>query len=363
MAADDLTPIRIGLVHLTDMAPAFVAEAKGFFTAERVEATLSVEPSWANIADKLTYRALDAAVMLVPLAFAVALGLRGTGTPLLVPLSISQNGNALTVSPAIADALGPDVTDVMAVGRRLAAIIGGGGPRLRIAVVHAYSSHDLLLRYWLAAAGIDPVEQVELVVVPPVDMVAALKAGEIDGFCAGAPWGAVATRQGVGRTILVSSAIWHDHPEKCFGVTADWAERHPDGLQATLRALLRAQAYCDDPANAEEVAQLLASPDRLGVPAAALRASLPGAAPVGGVDISRFAGAASVPRLEHAAWYLDQMARWGRFGADVDRAALARAVYRPDLFEQAAEMEIMPMAGPERFCDEATEAATPPAVP
>jgi len=354
MATDDVTPIRIGLVHLTDMAPAFVADAKGLFAAERVEATLSVEPSWANIADKLTYRALDAAVMLVPLAFAVALGLRGAGTPLVVPLSISQNGNALTVAPALADAIGPDVADAMAVGRRLAGIVAVGGPRLRIAVVHAYSSHDLLLRYWLAASGIDPVGQVELVVVPPVDMVAALKAGEIDGFCAGAPWGAVATQQGVGRTILVGSAIWRDHPEKCFGVTADWAERHPAGLQAVLRALLRAQHYCDDPACADEIAQLLSSPDRLGVPAAALRASLPGAAADGGVDVSRFAGAASVPRLEHAGWFLDQMARWGRFGAEVDRAALARAVYRPDLYEQAAGTKLVPMAGPERFCDGVT---------
>ena len=258
MAADDVTRIRIGLVRLTDMAPAFVAEAKGFFAAERVEASLSIEPSWANIADKLTFRALDAAVMLPPLAFAVAMGLRGAGTPLIVPLSISQNGNGFTVSRLLADAIGADTGDVMAVGRRLAGITAGRGARLRFAVVHAYSSHDLLLRYWLAACGIDPVESVELVVVPPVDMVAALEAGEIDGFCAGAPWGAVATGQGVGQTVMLTSAVWRDHPEKCFAVTADWAERQPAGLQAVLRALLRAQAFCDDPTHAEEIADLLA---------------------------------------------------------------------------------------------------------
>ena len=352
MAADDMTRIRIGLVRLTDMAPAFVAEAKGFFAAERVDATLSIEPSWANIADKLTYRALDAAVMLPPLALAVAMGLRGAGTPLIVPLSISRNGNAFTVSPSLADAVGADTGDVMVVGRRLADIVAGRGARLRFAVVHAYSSHDLLLRYWLAACGIDPVESVELVAVPPVDMVAALAAGEIDGFCAGAPWGAVATQQGVGRTVMLTSAVWRDHPEKCFAVTADWAERQPDGLQATLRALLRAQLYCDDPANAEEIAQLLAAPERMGVvgvSAPALRASLPGATPNGGVDISRFSGAASVPRLEHAAWFLGQMARWGRFGPEIDQAALARAVYRPDLYARAAGVTIA-AAAPEKFC-------------
>jgi ABC-type nitrate/sulfonate/bicarbonate transport system substrate-binding protein len=349
MAADDMTRIRIGLVRLTDMAPAFVAEAKGFFAAERVEASLSIEPSWANIADKLTYCALDAAVMLPPLALAVAMGLRGAGTPLLVPLSISGNGNAFTVSRSLAKVAEGD--DVMAVGRRLAGIVAGG-IRLRFAVVHGYSSHDLLLRYWLAACGIDPADAVELVAVPPVDMVAALAAGEIDGFCAGAPWGAVATEQGIGHTIMLTSAIWQDHPEKCFAVTADWAERQPDGLQAVLRALLRAQLYCDDPGNAEEIAQLLAAPERMGivgVSVAALRASLPGAALDSGVDISRFSGAASVPRREHAAWFLDQMARWGRFGAEVDRAALAHAVYRPDLYERAAGVTIAP-ASIERFC-------------
>lgn len=354
MASVEVTRIRIGLVRLTDMAPAFVAEAKGFFAAERVEASLSIEPSWANIADKLTYRALDAAIMLPPLAFAVALGLRGAGTPLIVPLSISRNGNAFTVSSTLADAIGPDIGDAMAVGRRLAAIIAAGGPRLRIAVVHAYSSHDLLLRYWLAASGIDPIEAIELVAVPPVDMVAALKAGEIDGFCVGAPWGAVATQQGFGRTIVLGSSIWRDHPEKCFGVTADWAERHAGGLTAVLRALLRAQQFCDDPAHADEIAALLAVPERLGVAAAAIRASLPGAPPNGGVDISHFAGRAGVPRLEHAAWFLDQMARWGRFGPEVDRAALARAVYRPDLYEQAAGVTVAPADMPERFCDGAT---------
>ncbi|GGF06126.1 nitrate transporter [Aliidongia dinghuensis] len=347
--------IRIGLVRLTDMAPAFVAEAKGFFVAEGVEAELSIEPSWANIADKLTYRALDAAVMLPPLAFAVALGLRGAGAPLFVPLSISQNGNAFTVSPALAAAIGPGPADAASLGHRLADVVrvrGAGAARLRFAVVHAYSSHDLLLRYWLAASGLDPAEAVELVAVPPVDMVAALAAGEIDGFCAGAPWGAVATAEGVGRTILRSSAIWRNHPEKCLGVTTDWAERHPAGLAAVLRALIRAQRFCDVPANADEVALMLAAPGRMGVPAAALQASLPGAAPGGGVDVSRFfAGGAAAPRLSHAAWFLDQMARWGRFGAEVDRAAVARAVYRPDLYERAAG-EPVELAVPDRLFDQ-----------
>ncbi|HEV2676509.1 MAG TPA: CmpA/NrtA family ABC transporter substrate-binding protein [Aliidongia sp.] len=363
MATDEVTRIRIGLVRLTDMAPAFVADAKGFFVAEGVDAILSIEPSWANIADKLTYRALDAAVMLPPLTFAVAAGLRGAGTPLIVPLSISQNGNAFTVSNALAEAVGRDIpqvppskaVDARSVGDRLARVVAarGVGARLRFAVVHAYSSHDLLLRYWLAACGIHPIDDVELVAVAPVDMVAALASGEIDGFCAGAPWGAVATADGVGCTILPSSAIWKNHPEKCFAVTADWAERHPEGLRATVRALLRAQRFCDTPANAEEIARLLSVPERMGVASQVLRASLPGGSPSGGVDVSRFfAGGASEPRHAHADWFLDQMARWGRFSAEVDRPALARAVYRPDVYNQVAGAPIELIPETDRLFDQ-----------
>jgi NitT/TauT family transport system ATP-binding protein/nitrate/nitrite transport system substrate-binding protein len=330
--------VRIGVVRLTDAAPAFVAEAHGFFAAEGVHPEISIEPSWANIADKLTYRALDAAIILPPLAFAVALGLRGALASLVVPMAISQNGNTVTVSPALARAIGSGAADPAAVGRRLARVAAApGARRLRLAVVHAYSSHDLLLRHWLAAAEIDPTRDVEIVVVPPVDMVAALEQGEIDGFCAGAPWGAVATERDSGYSVVPSSAIWPNHPEKCLAVTADWAECHPDGLKALLRALVRAARFCDDPANADAIARLLARPDRLGVPASAIRASLPGAPRGSGADISCFfTGDAVWPLPSHAGWFLGQMARWGQFGSTVDRTAVARAVYRPDLLAAAA---------------------------
>jgi NitT/TauT family transport system ATP-binding protein/nitrate/nitrite transport system substrate-binding protein len=220
----------------------------------------------------------------------------------------------------------------------------GLGPPV-LAVVHGWSTHDLLLRTWLAAGGIDPDRDTVLTVVPPADMVAALAEGRIDGFCAGAPWGAVAVARGLGETAVLSSAIWRDHPEKCLAVSAPWAEADPARLQALLGALLAAAALCDDPLETPGIAALLSGPAYVDAPVAAIAASLPGGVP-GAVDRSVFrARNASVPRRSEALWFLAQMARWGAVPADLDAAAVAARVYRPDLHPEADRLE--PDAGNE----------------
>ena len=333
MAAEG-QPVRLGLLRLTDAAPVFLAEAMGLFAAEGIEVRLSVEPSWANIADKLAFGLLDAAVMLPPLALAMELGLREPAAPLLVPMALSLNGNAVVLERRLAEAvLAPDGgPDPLAAGRRLAAALRTLPRPPRLAVVHAFSTHDLLLRYWLAASGIDPGRAVELVVVPPAATTAALASGRIEGFCAGAPWNAVAEQAGVGRTVLRSAEIWHDHPEKCLAVRAAWAEQAPTALQALLRALLRAGLACDEPARAPALAELLAAPERLDLPPALILPSLPGAEDAGR---SRFAThAASFPWRSHARWFADQLARWHDLPADT--AARTERLYRPELYAEAA---------------------------
>jgi NitT/TauT family transport system ATP-binding protein/nitrate/nitrite transport system substrate-binding protein len=324
--------IRIGMLRLTDAAPVVIAQENGIFADHGLDVRLSVEPSWANIADKLSYRQLDAAVILPPLAFAVTLGLRGVGAPLIVPMSLSLNGNSVTVTTEIADALGGGGTP-LEIGRRLASLLPRW-PRPRFAVVHAFSTHNLLLRHWLSAAGIDPDRDVELSVVPPADMVRAMEDGEIDGFCAGAPWGEVATRLGVGRAILASSDIWRNHPEKCLAIRREWADANTDTLDGVLAATLQAARFCDDPANADGIAAILAQDNYLALDRAYIRSSLPAHG-----DASRsifFANTANYPWQSHAAWFLAMMARWGYLGQGVDRGALVKAVYRPDLFRAAA---------------------------
>lgn len=324
--------IRIGMLRLSDAAPIVVAKENGFFADHGLDVRVSVEPSWANIADKLSYRQLDATMLLPPLAFAVTLGLRGVGIPLIVPMSLSLNGLGIGVATEIADELGAGGTP-LEIGRRLAHFLPPRRPRLRFAIAHAFSTHNLLLRRYLSAVGIDPDRDVELTVVPPADTVQAMRDGHIDGYFLGPPWADVATRMGIGRTIVTSSEIWRNHPEKSLAVRRDWAEANPDALADLVGALLQAAQFCDVPGNADRVAAILARDDYLAIDQSSIRASLPG----GGLGHSVFsANAANFPFVSHAAWFLGGMTKWGYLGQDVDSAALAASVYRPDLFRAAA---------------------------
>jgi NitT/TauT family transport system ATP-binding protein/nitrate/nitrite transport system substrate-binding protein len=222
-------------------------------------------------------------------------------------------------------------------GARLVAWLAEQNSRPRIAVVHQYSTHNLLLRYWLALTGVDPDHDIETVVVPPEHVVAALGNGQIAGFCAGAPWGMEAELAGVGKVLLGTSDIWPFHPEKCLAVRDDWAVANPEALTRLLRGLMRAQAVCDQPEAADDIVAMLADETGLDLPRASARTALPGGS---SHEQIHFHGAgAAFPAVPHATWFLRQMRRWGWLaeGADIVRAA--RKVYRPDLFSLAARME------------------------
>jgi NitT/TauT family transport system ATP-binding protein/nitrate/nitrite transport system substrate-binding protein len=317
-----------------DSAPAVVAQAHGLFSHNGLDVVISIESSWSNIVDKLSYGLLDAAVMLPPLALAACAGLHGGRARLIVPLSLSMGGNSITVTSDAAAALIRD-TDAPSLG--LLEWLRTQPAKPRFAVVHAFSTHNLLLRYWLAAGGVDPDTDIETVVIPPEDVVDALADGTITGFCAGAPWGSVAEERGVGRILLGTSSIWPFHPEKCLCVAEAWAEASPDVLRALLRSILRAQVICDEPNEAEGIARLLAAPDGLHLPEAASRAALPGGH---GRERIRFhEREAWFPARAHAQWFLGQMHRWGWLQPEEDLAALTAQVYRPDLLAPAVEAE------------------------
>jgi two-component system, oxyanion-binding sensor len=304
--------LTIGLLKLTDAAPVIMAKELGLFARENVDVALSIEPSWATLADKLAYGFVDAGVMLAPLVLATNIGLRGAPRPLIVPMNLSLGGNTVTLSPRWTE-------------RR-------GAAKPTLAVVHAFSSHNFLLRYWLAARGIDPDRDVSVTVIPPAGVVDALREERIDGFCAGAPWGEMACRDGLATTVATSHDIWRNGPEKVFAVRRDWAENNPEILQSMLRALLDAARFCDAPENGATIAATLARSDYLDMPEDLLRASLPPAPAA-----SRFfAHAATFPWHSHALWFLQQMVRWGYLAAEADCAGVAAAAYRPDLYASAA---------------------------
>lgn len=341
--------LTLGIVPLTDCAVLVAAQAKGFFRRFGLDVTLSAEPSWANIRDKVAVGALDGAQMLATMPLTTTLGLAGTPVATITAMGLGLNGNAITVSrplyermvaalaafaedPALA---GPALRRVIAIDRR------EQRRRLILASVFPTATHTYQLRYWLAAAGVDPVRDVQLVVVPPQHMAAHLQDGLIDGYCVGEPWNSVSVAAGIGRAIVTSYEIWNNHPEKVFGVTESWAAAHTEAHQALLQALLQAARWADAPEHREELAGLIAG--SIDVPLPIVRASLTGTfryaadRQVTMPDFHVFYRyAATFPWRSHAMWFLAQMSRWHELEAGLDADALVRRVYRADLYRAAA---------------------------
>ncbi len=340
----EIKTLRIGVVPLADAAPLVVACARGFFAAQGLEVELSVEASWASIRDKVAAGLLDAAQMLAPMPLAATLGLDGVGVPMVTGLSLNLNGNAITVSEPLYRALRLHTHEAMAAGHALKAVLAhdrvhGRGPRV-FAHVFPFSAHHYQLRHWLAAAGIDPDRDLRLEVVPPPLMVQHLRDGRIDGFCVGAPWGAVAEAAGVGQRIVSGYQIWNNAPEKVLGVTRAWADAHPATHRALIAALIAAARWLDSPAHRLEAAQVLIERVLLDAPPATLRAALarpPPGDPFAGAGLVFHDGAAGFPWRSHAHWFITQMQRWQQLDRAVDAATVARAVYRPELFRAAAQ--------------------------
>lgn len=320
--------LRLGFVPLNDAAPLLAAADKGFFAAEGLNVVLSREVSWATVRDKVAAGALDGAHMLAPMVLAASLGVGSERQAMIAPLALNLNGAAVTVSVDLAAemrSLGGG-GGARPLARALAARRQGGAPAPTFAVVFPYSMHNYLLRYWMAEAGIDPDRDVRLAVAPPSRMAGHLAAGDIEGFCVGEPWNAVAERDGVGQVAVRASEVWRGGPEKVFGVTEAWAERNPEVLAALLRALVKAAAWADAAENRGDLVALLA--EHVDAPPATIAGSLH--------DIDFHRDGAGVPQPVHAAWLLSQMMRWGQVAGDIDIAAVARRVYRPDLYAAAA---------------------------
>lgn len=310
--------LRLGFVPLNDAAPLVVAQEKGFFAAEGLAVELNREASWATVRDKVAVGALDGAHMLAPLALAATLGAGSDPVPMIAPLALNLDGPAVTLSTRL---------DAAGLGRLVARRREEGASVLTFAVVYPYSTHNYLLRAWLAEAGIDPDRDIRLTVAAPSRMAELLAGGVIEGFCAGEPWNAVAVAAGAGRVVVRASQLWDRTPDKVFGLTRTWAEAHPQALAALIRALSAAAAWVEAPENRAELVGVLARPAYVDVRPELIEAGLD--------DIVFHRDGANAPRIEHAAWLIEQMVRWGQVAADVDAGAVAAQVYRPDLYEAA----------------------------
>ena len=339
--------LHIGFIPLIDAAALIVAVDKGFAAAEGLDVTLVREVSWSNIRDKLNIGLFDAAHLLAPVAIASSLGLGHVKVPIVAPFNLGLNGNAITVSPALHAAIMGEVDgdplDPMATALALAGVVAARRKRaaepLTFGMTFPFSTHNYQLRFWMAAAGVDPDEDVRLVVLPPPYMVDSLANGQVDAFCVGAPWNSIAVDRGVGCILHFGSDILAHAAEKVLAVRQVWSEKNPQVLAALIRAAFRATEFIEH--DRAETAHILARPERVGVDADIIRRTLDGClkiSPDGTArESSRYLligreGAARPDRVQ-AAWLYAQMVRWGQASISAEALGIATAVFRPDLYD------------------------------
>jgi len=353
--------LRIGFIPLADAAALLVAVDKGFCAQEGLDIELVREVSWSNVRDKLNIGLFDAAHLIAPIAIASSLGLGHVKVPIIAAFCLGVNGNAITVAPALHAALDEaadgDLGDPMVSAHALARVVAarkarGEGP-LTFGMTFPFSTHNYHLRFWMAAGGVDPDEDVRLVVLPPPYMVESLQSKHVDGFCVGAPWNSVAVDLGIGHILHFVSEILSRAAEKLLAVRQRWADENPDVLARLVRAHQRAADFVEDVGNREDVAALLAAPNRIGGAPEVIRRTLDGrlkVSPDGAIRTdARYlligrAGAAR-PDPAQAAWLYAQMVRWGQAPLSADMLAAAKAVFRPDLYDAALGRPAAPSPG------------------
>lgn len=343
--------LRIGFIPLADAAALIVAVDKGFAADEGLDVELKREVSWSNVRDKLNIGLFDAAHLLAPVAIASSLGLGHVRVPILAPFNLGLNGNAITVSPelhaALAASAGGDLRDPMTSAKALARVVAErrkqGRDPLTFGMTFPFSTHNYQLRFWMAAGGVDPDEDVRLVVLPPPYMVESLASKHVDAFCVGAPWNSVAVDLGVGHILHFVSEILARAAEKVLAVRQRWAQDNPDLLLRLVRAHGKAAAFVENPDNHPEVAAMLAAPNRIGCDAEVIMRTLTGrlkVSPDGTVRASDrylLIGRANAARPDpvQAAWLYAQMVRWRQADFSDALLAQAQAVFRPDIYDKA----------------------------
>ncbi len=351
--------LEVGFVPLTACAPLAVAKEKGFFTKHGLdEVNLVRETSWRGIVDGMAGGYLDCAQMPSGLPLWMTLGGSGKSTPILSALTMTRNGNAITLGKSFYDRGIFSLTEFRHYLRE--------NPQIhRMGVVHPSSMHNLLLRYWLASGDIDPDRDVVLKNIPPAQMIVDLKAGSIDGFCVGEPWNFRATMEGIGFVVATDLEIWDGHPGKVLGVRADWAKAYPNTHIALVKAILEACIYCADPQNALEIEKILSRKEYVGTPEQYIHLSNPNQGvcsidkPLRQYAHHQFFGKhVNRPSRTEQLWHMTQMARWGEVPFPRNWVEVMEKICRVDVFTTAARelglMEITYSRGPIHLFDGST---------
>lgn len=346
------TDIKLGYIPLTDCAPFAVAKEKGFFDEQGLNVSLSREHSWASIRDKVGLGVLDGAQMLASMPVAARLGVAGPRLDMVTGFVLDLNGNAITLSKRLYSAVVATDPDAgfspLAASKALNLVIRANAqnkrPKFRFGVVFPVSTQNYELRYWLGCGGTNPDLDVEIVVIPPPDMVDHLQSGDIDGYCVGEPWNTVAVRAGLGHVVATKYELWNNSPEKVFAVARTWSETYPGTHRAIIRALMKACAWLDQSENRLIAAEILTKCGYIDQDLETVALSLcgisqrhPDRPPEDAPDFHVFNRySANFPWLNQAEWFIAEMYRWGQLKNPVSISCIAEEVYLPELYREVA---------------------------
>jgi nitrate/nitrite transport system substrate-binding protein len=337
--------IRIGFIPLTDCASVVMASVLGLDKKYGVKFVLSKEASWAGVRDKLANGELDTAHVLYGLLYGVQMGIGGQKKDMAVLMGLNNNGQAITLSSQLA---GKGAVD----GASLAKLMRTEKREYTFAQTFPTGTHAMWLYYWLAAHGIDPMKDAKVITVPPPQMVANMRVGNMDGFCVGEPWGHRAIMDKVGITAITTQDIWRDHPEKVLGSTLEFARKHPNTCRAMMAAILEAGKWIDASlANKNKMAEVIAAKSYVNTSKDAIDQRIMGRYQNGlgktwdDPHHMKFYndGAVNFPYLSDGMWFMTQHRRWGLLKDDPDYLAVASGVNQVNLYKEAATMTRTPI--------------------
>lgn len=342
--APEKTEVKIGFIPLTDCASVVIASVMGFDKKYGIKITPSKEASWAGVRDKLVNGELDASHVLYGLIYGVQLGIGGPKKDMSVLMSINNNGQAISLSNQLKAKGAVD-------GASLAALIKKEPREYTFAQTFPTGTHAMWLYYWLGSHGINPFSDVKNITVPPPQMIANMRVGNMDGFCVGEPWNARAIRDNVGFTATTSQDIWKDHPEKVLGTTAEFVHKYPNTARAMIMAMLDASRYIDDMKNRSQVAKIIAEKSYVNTDFDSIEDRMLGQYDNGNgkkwqdANYMKFYadGAVNFPYLSDGMWFLTQHKRWGLLKEDPDYLAVAKQVNQIELYKQAATQTRTPI--------------------
>jgi nitrate/nitrite transport system substrate-binding protein len=351
-AADtpEVTTAKLGFIALTDSAPLIIAKEKGLFAKYGMpDVEVVKQASWAVTRDNLELGSgsggIDGAHILTPMPYLMTAGKITKGNakvPMQILARLNVNGQGICLSNTYSDLkVGADSTplkEAFAKGK-------SSGKDMKCAMTFPGGTHDLWLRYWLAAGGVDPDKDVSTIVVPPPQMVANVKVNNMEAFCVGEPWPAQTVNQKIGYTAITTGEFWKNHPEKALSLRADWVEQNPNAAKALLMAVQEAQIWCDEPGNKEEMCKIVSGRQWFKVPVEDILERSKGNFDMGNgrtlensdLLMKFWNDSASYPFQSHDLWFLTENMRWGYLPEDTDTKALIAAVNREDLWQEAAK--------------------------